>query len=77
MKQKNKTECLCLTYSAEQSLRHEIIRARKRKLLVETENDPNLHIRATDLFFIKFSENGVSTKLSRFSRLNFLFVFSV
>ena len=50
MKQKNKTECLRLTYSAEQSLKHEIIRARKRsrKLLVETENNPNLRICATD-----------------------------
>ena len=47
MKQKNKTECLRLTYSAEQSLKYEIIRARKRshKLLVETENNPNLRNR--------------------------------
>ena len=50
MKQKNKTECLHLTYSAEQSIKHEIIRARKRsrKLLVETENNPNLRNCATD-----------------------------
>ena len=50
MKQKNKTKCLRLTYSAEQSLKHEIIRAHKlsRKLLVETENNPKLRIWATD-----------------------------
>ena len=48
MKQKNKTECSRLTYSAEQSLKHEIIRARKksRRLLVETENKPKFtHLR--------------------------------
>ena len=61
MKQTNKAECLRLTYSAEQSFMHEIIRARKRsrKLLVETKNIPNLRIRATDLFFIKFSEISI------------------
>ena len=49
MKQKNKNR-VRLTYSAEQSLKYEIIRTRKRlrKLLVETENNPNLLIRAAD-----------------------------